>query len=336
MATYTKTVDPNGSADYASLSLWEAGEQALYSSGDIAIADCKRTGATKDMTAVAINGWNAGVIPKIIVNSAYSHEGKWADTRASDGNYIYSLEVGNSIAILAQVNGTVVSALKLANNATSDYRYIVSYANVGGTIKGCLITSLGGVGIARSGINAVLLTTQTVTIYDNICFSLPGIGVNCSAVDSGSAFIYNNTVYGCTGGFQVSYLDGIAINNYAGNCSSYCYSADAFFTGTNNNVSSDGTANGTTVAINKTAYTDYFVDPANGDFHLKNTSQNLWGIASANLTSTFTTDIDGQTRANSDQFGISADYYVAAGGSWPHPTRTFNGPFYGPLRGSVL
>lgn len=33
MATYTKTVDPNGGADYTSLSAWEAGEQARYSSG---------------------------------------------------------------------------------------------------------------------------------------------------------------------------------------------------------------------------------------------------------------------------------------------------------------
>ena len=53
MATYTKTVDPNGGSDYLSLALWEAGEQGLYSSGDIAIADCKRTGATKDTTFLA-------------------------------------------------------------------------------------------------------------------------------------------------------------------------------------------------------------------------------------------------------------------------------------------
>jgi len=77
MATYTKVVDPNNGAgtDYTSLAAWEAGEQGLYSSGDIAIADCKRTGATKDTNSVTISGWTAGVIPKVIVNAAYRHEG---------------------------------------------------------------------------------------------------------------------------------------------------------------------------------------------------------------------------------------------------------------------
>ncbi len=74
-------------------------------------------------------------------------------------------------------------------------------------------------------------------------------------------------------------------------------------------MSSDATAPGINVAYNKTDFASYFTDHLNGDFHLTDTSLNLWGLSGTDISATFTTDIDGDTRSNWD---IGADEYVTA------------------------
>lgn len=313
MATYTKIVDPNNGAgtDYTSLLNWEAGEQALYTSGDIAIADCRRTGATKDTTAVAIAGWTSGVIPKIIVNAAYRHEGKWADQR-SGGNRVYILELntaGNHGIWVQHAGTTHIDGLQITG---STGQTAVQQEATGSTLN--LSNNIIRNHTPASA-RAVVRASQggVLAAWNNIIYGATAAGqdgIECAM----SANLYNNLVYGC-GGYGILRTAGVVApkNNVCMANTSGQFSGA--FTGSGNNVSSDASAPGTPAATNQTSYADYFVDPANGDFHLKASSQSLWGIASANLFANFTKDIDEQDRPNSDQFGIGPDLYVASGGS---------------------
>ena len=322
MATYTKTVDPNGGADYASIALWEAGEQTLYSSGDIAIADCLRTGATKDTTAVTVAGWTAGVIPKIIANAAHRHEGKWADTRASDGNYIYTLmtPTNNSAMLDVSVPGGVVDGL-LGDVQTPVNRGFGIRFRESGTGINCIVR-LGDVGSfsnADGFSTSMTVGGKTVSwincmAWDTNTFARSGQrGFYLNDFYQPTVNTYNCTVYGNS--YTIGFLGQNATRGKCFNSASFNCGTDFSTVGGDYNVSSDATAPGTNVAHNKTAYADYFVDHTNGDFHLKSTFDwTSWISTSANLYSTFTTDIDGNPRPNSDQFGIGADVKVAAGG----------------------
>jgi len=320
MATYTKTVDPNGGSDYASLNAWEAGEQTLYSSGDIAIADCRRTGAIKDTTAVTVAGWTTGVIPKIIVNAAHRHEGKWADQQAS-GNYIYKLSVTTAIASLTannnlvEVDGLVLDIL--GSNSYTSGGIAQSNGYSGLSVHGCLFFHNRG-DSPDGGATSALSNSSTITSYNNYFYNNIVIGYKRAAGDLwairsnyGNTYIYNNSVYDSNIGIARTNGNVYAINNLSLGCITDFLGA--FATGSDYNVSSDATAPGTNKATGKTAYTDYFVDPANGDFHLKDTSLALFGLSGTDLSGTFSDDIDGVTRTA--PWDIGADQYVDVGGA---------------------
>lgn len=311
---HKKTVDPNGGSDYTSLSAWEAGEQTLYNIHDIAVADCKRTGPTKD-TSVSINGWTVGVIPKIIVNPAHRHEGRFADTRVSDGNYIYTNRpAGYTHNITVYPRNAFISGLvaDMSNGSVYDGVGVKTDA-AGTTVEDCIFKNAVGNDAWGLQIEASYFTGRNNVIYGFKNSAGGGIKVSFGV---SNARLENNTVYNCYRGVRSYSNSATFINNIVlgSTLENFKSSYDVYGAASTCNVSSDATAPGTITAHNQEDYSDYFVDPANGDFHLKDTSQNLWGIASANLYPTFTTDIDGDTRPDSDQFGIGVDFYVAAGG----------------------
>ena len=309
MAVYPKTVDPNGSADYARLSLWEAGEQALYVSGDEAIADCWRKGPLKDTTQVTVGGWPTGVIPKIIVNAAHRHEGEWADVRASDGNYVYIISPSTGTCITLEAQYAEIQGVAAQTSGGSGYIAVV-YAKAPDTVVANNILRVTATGYRQHGYKLLDNSLSNAVVYNNIVYktgaSSSTYGVECRP-SPGAGKVYNNTVYGFDNGITLdtsqtaknNYVSA-ALNGYLSCSNTLC----------DYNVSSDTTAPGTNVAHNKTDYADYFVDPANGDFHLKAPSLSLWGLTGTDLSTTFTTDIDGQTRVNWD---IGADEYITSG-----------------------
>jgi len=321
MTTYTKIVDPGGSGDYTSLSAWEAGEQTLYASGDIAIADVRRTTSAKDTTAVTISGWTTGVIPKIIVNSAYRHQGKWEDQIGGTGNYIATLSpVSTSACITISVSQAGVDGILIDCLGSGNYFNIgISHTTQSGIeILNSIIRNSHSASSTSGTPYGILLGTTTTT-YDNIVrnvalqgFSKTSGGGTALKVAYGNNRIDNVTVYGSDIGISRTAGNAYIRNTAVFNCTT-CFSGT--FGSSSNNVSSDATAPGTTVTTGQTAYTDYFTSPSTGDFTLKASSQTLWGIASANLTSIFTTDIDGESRPDSDQFGIGPDYKATSGGA---------------------
>lgn len=145
---------------------------------------------------------------------------------------------------------------------------------------------------------------STSYVYNNIIY-----GVNrCIEGNSSSSYAYNNTCYGA-GTSSYGILRLIGVNNYAGNFDTQDYYS--LTAGSDYNVSSDATGDdvGSNNSINKTSYTDYFTDIGSGteDFHLK-TASYLIGIGTSSISSTFTTDIDGETRSSWD---VGADEMAA-------------------------
>ena len=320
MEIHTTIVDPGGSGVYTSIAAWVAGEAALsvsesWASGDIAFADCRRTTSAKDTSAVTVSGFKEGIIPKIVVHANYRHQGVWADRRdGGTGNYIYHLSVSSNSIILYFSTGTADGStldgmcVSFASNSTAEYKNVCDISDSVCIIKNNLLFNLAEKG-HRRGVRYAGYRDNTL-IHNNIIVNFASYGISSTL---GDIYIYNNIIYYSTVGITTS--DGgspVVKNNYCGANSSGDYSMATG--GGDYNVSSDASAVGANKATGKNSYTDYFVDLANGDLHLKDTSYNLWGINSENLTATFTTDIDGDTRPNTDQFGIGADYYVAPAG----------------------
>jgi hypothetical protein len=309
MATYTKVVDPNNGAgtDYTSLAAWEAGEQTRYSSGDIAIADCKRTGAFIDTSVLTLYGWTVGVIPKIIANASYRPtftSGSWTG---------YILSTGADDNIRYWHDGCIIDGLIVKPTSNKHGVYVISGS---GTLEIANSIIDGGGSSTGSGITTAVALTANVK-NSIICgfsnTSSGGVGVY---VQGSSAIVNcdNVTIYNCRYGALRTSGTMVMRNCLVLNKVEQCFYQAS--NGSDYNISSDATAPGINVAINKTSYTDYFVDPANRDFHLKASSFDLFGINSENLYSTFTTDIDGDNRPNSNQFGLGADYYQASGSSF--------------------
>lgn len=306
MSEYTKTVDPNGGSNYTSLSAWEAGEQTLYSSGDIAIADCKRTGATKDTTALTISGWTTGVIPKIIVNSNYRHEGKWADTRVSDGNriYILSVSIESGYVLDLNVDNIYVEGLSFENtHADYNYNALNGWNRPTITVKNCIGYRQSG---GWTGYNPGIFALSHGKLINCIGINLHASTGSCAFFPWTSAYLYNCTAWS-TNGIGIKTDSSTIVKNCASFAGAAAFSG-SFDSSSDYNVSSDSTALGTHKATTKTSYSTYFEDYSNGDFHLKDTSYNLWGLAGTSLSGDFTTDIDGETRVNWD---IGADEFIS-------------------------
>lgn len=332
MAVYEKIVDPGGTGDYTSLTAWEAGEQGLYSSGDTARAVCKRTTSAKDTARCQISSWTSGVIVEITVHPDYRHEGRWSDTRTG-GNYVYALEwaaTGNYSHALftSDPNTTKFSGLLIQISNMSGYTLpcAIGMSHTAGLkhIDGCIVKN-GGTTSSICGVNqfqgAGLVLCTNSTAYDFIGYaSCRGFGNNVGATTE----FYNCTAYNCLTGFSSNTTNNVLKNCAALNCTT-CFSSTVS-TSSDYNVSSDTTAPGTNTAKSKTAYSDYFVDTSAGDFHLKGSSSTLWGLAGVDLSTTFTTDIDGQTRSNWD---IGADEYVATGDSLTASPITTGSPTVG-------
>lgn len=305
MTEYVKTVDPNGGADYSSLNLWEDGEDDLYQSGDVAIADCRRNGSAKDTTAVNVNGWTTGVEARVVVNPAYRHEGKWADQR-SDGKYAYVIESSSTHPVYCTSNDVNLFGLLVRNDGGG---YSNSVQLVG---QRCTLNeSIVQVTAKSARHRGVYVNSANGGVRNVIVYSLHASPSEWAYQKNGGVgWAYNCGAYNMGFGFgRGGAIDWDVTNCWALKCNDpYTDTSGAYIHG-DHNVSSGSYAPGTTVAVNKTSYTDYFVDPANGDFHLKAPAQQLWGISGQNLSALFTTDIDGQTRTAWD---IGADEYVTA------------------------
>ncbi|GKT09622.1 hypothetical protein [Desulforhabdus sp. TSK] len=169
MAVHTKIVDPNGGGDYTSLSAWEAGQQTLYSSGDTAVADCRRTGSAFESTSFTIAGWTSGVNIRIIANSSYRHEGKWANQQAG-GNYVVMCSnTGSKKAAITISQSTANNILiqGIVFDAPGNWCIDKTSAAPILTVEGCILNGGG-----RAGTRGIYANSNSIFI-NNILHDIP-------------------------------------------------------------------------------------------------------------------------------------------------------------------
>ena len=304
--TVTKIIDPDSGTgfDYASMSAFEAGEDAnLVTADQVIIGKCRCTGGTADTTAVVFGGWTCDATRYVQVwtdtSETYRHNGTY-----QTGNK-YRIELSSASPLTIQINNTNRMDLKVIGIASKPDR--TSSGTGMGPING---TSTAGAGstyvvdkcmfsysaASTGNVRCITGTSANITwtITNNISHLYRGNTI-FETTAGGTVTVYNNTMVGdnasTTTGYSRSGGTWTSKNNIGQDIST-CFSAN---TGQSYNLSDDATATGTG-SVASTTLT--FADKAGGDLHLasSDTAAMSAGLGPASDAVVPTTDIDENIR----------------------------------------
>lgn len=299
MATQLKKVVAPSGGDYTSLeACMNANEQNLVTADKY--FDVEISGdwtSAPDTTVVTLHNYTCDATRKITVYTT-------GDAK-HDGTFY-----GNAKAYVLQ------AATILSNNTASEFSTFQDMLFDGNSSEGEAFLNLGG---TDGGDDATIKRCIFIDFTANTLSSAATQNLlveNCMFIDcERSVYAESESttikVYNCTSlGGDYGFLRVLCQNCYSGE-----HSTEDFFTlaiGSDYCVSADTSANDecTNNTTGKTSYSDYFENVGAGaeDLHIKNTSNNLWGLSGTDLSGIFTDDIDGDTRSAWD---IGADEYVS-------------------------
>lgn len=298
--TVVKTIRASG-GDYTTLSAWEAANQGdLVTADEVRVAEC-------------YNDWPSGLNDAVNIDGSTTDATRYmAITVAAGHRHTGKPDTGFRI-----VRSAAYTAVVLFNDPYCRASWL-DVRNTG--FEGSTAIRQNGSNGSNSRVSRCIGRTTGTAAYVS-CFAGLAYTYQCLAIGGVQGFQGTGTygtfeMVGCvasgsTTGFQLDSpgTTGKRVANcVAYNCTTnYAGTFDAALSG--NNASSSGTMPGSS-NLSGIGASD-FVDAANNDFHLASGSA-LIG-AGANLYSTFTTDIDGDTWPSSGAWDIGFDYYVAAG-----------------------
>lgn len=282
-----------------------------------------------DTTAVTVSGYTTDATRYIKIytpnntsteaNNSQRHSGVW-DTGK------YRLEVTDNTSFVIgddyiNVEGLQIKSIAATTNTKGIYATTGSYDL---RIGFCIIAGDITTGHTGVGIN-VFQSTSIPYIFNNIIYDFnttSSYGLYTQQV--ATAYLYNNTVYNCTTGYNLNSRISYLYNNIAQSCT------DGYY-GTSNSTGDYNISNLANDAPSPSyrsnlATTVSFVGAGSSppDFHLDSNDTDALGHGVFDPGSgLFSEDIDGQTRSGT--WDIGADEYVYSG-----PTRS-NGSPYGNL-----
>ena len=324
MAESVKVVDPDlGSGyDYDSLFDWEAAQQAdIDTSNTIAVAKCRCTGGSADVTLFTIDGWTSSATDYIKIwtdtSETYRHSGVWSDSKV---RLVYSHAGLPFIKILenyVRIDGLQISNPNTASNGQGGIWYNTADAAGKLIVTNCIIKGPPTAAGDNSGITVTVATGATAVFVNNIVYDWAFCGILDADGTSGTIFyLYNNTIVSNgTHGFR-SFGNASAIilyNNLIQGSSDKNYSLDSCTAITSAaNISEDTSSPN---AALRSIVIDFLLE-ASDDYHLASTDTDAIG-AGTNLYNDavypFQTDIDGQDRGGAAAaWDIGADEYVSA------------------------
>jgi len=307
-----KVVAPSG-GDYTSLeSCMNAMETdaAFGGDGDLVGEDkyfdveISGTWSSADTTAVTIHNYTTDATRYINIYTTGDarHHGI-----ASSSYYILSnanniMNVGNSFV---KVDGLQFTGM------TTIYAVAITTSSASNIFKNNIVYLSSNPARESTGINIAGTYQSNNYVYNNIIYGFNqangGNGISVTGFDNTSNYIYNNTVYGNKIGIynygNSDYANGLRIVNNICNGNTTDYSLFKEATTATDNISEDTTSP-------NDEWDSTAVDFVNEgtDFHLAATADAI--DQGTDLSGTFTTDIDGDTRSGT--WDIGADEYAAA------------------------
>ena len=305
---------------YQSLNAWEAAEQTdLDTANNTHTVHCNRTNAGGiDQLECTVNGWTTSATDFITIT---------ADDFPADGIYdatLYLLENNDDSASALGILEDYVRIvnLQVLDTVTAAARDAIVIAAVGTSdirIDSCIIKGNCNGTALCSGINCAD-ADATVTVFNTIFTGFIS-GDNPADVSFAGIIVQNSTlvkIYNCTfyGNYRgirqsagtISTINCLSFNNtddFSGTVNAdYCASDDG-----------DGT-NAKTITQSADDWAALVVDAAGDDFHVTNTSSELYQTGNgATPKATFTDDIIGTTRDAVDlNWDIGAYELIAAVG----------------------
>jgi len=306
----TRTVRPAG-GDYTSLSAWDAGRQADLTGLGPEIAEC--SGNLSDTAQCVVDGWTttAADYIQIITPQADRHAGVWSASK-------YRLEVDQVFNRVLRIleDFVRVEGLQIRNtNTTADGYSCISYSDTTnnsavGLVDACIIRNSATSASQGHGVH-VLNTQGSYTVRNCIIYAAGGAALNLGIAFSGtrSSFVDNCTCIGATYGITQSADDTMTVRN------TYAHGGTDAYTGTMTRTdcshSSATVFAGSTASIAHSTANFVNVTATTEDYHLVSGASATLLTGGADLSGSFTLDIDGQTRSN---WSIGADEFVAVAG----------------------
>jgi hypothetical protein len=314
MAEVVKIIDPdNGSGtDYTSLSNWEAAQQGDLTTGardgEIAVAKCRSTGGTADTTAVTVDGWTTSATEYIKIwcdpAESYRFTGKW-DT----AKYRLSTNYSGYYCLQVWEQYLVVDGVQFYYFGSTGGCFNESAANSGSQYKftNCLFLINNSSGYGYHTYNWVNETRLYNCIFEAVTKSATGFRF----YSGGTGYLYNCDFVNLTTAVvrtdnPLNLINCLFFNNTTDATGTI---VDSYCATTNDNtkgLSAAGTGN---------RFSQTFTFTGARDYHLASNDAGAINYGS-DLSATFTTDIDGETRpTGANTWDIGADEYVAAGAS---------------------
>ena len=205
---------------------------------------------------------------------------------------------------------TIIENLEIRNSGGYGM-YLAGNCNV---VRNCFFRNSAGTGLH------VYYDAARDSVYNNIFFDIDSIGIEVSSY--GSNFLANNTVYGCGKGIFLN--SGNTVTNNACVVNNICWGngvdyrkvtgAAGFNANDTNNISGDnsiltiGNAQKNTGNVSSAQMGFLYTAAGSEDLHIRRSS--IARNTGANLSSFFTGDIDGNTRAGA--WDVGADENVWA------------------------
>jgi parallel beta-helix repeat protein len=300
---------------YASLFAWESAKQRdLVALNETETVRIEGNWTNPDTTQVSIDGWTTSPTNyiKIYTASDARHSGVW-------NNGKYRLEItapnwdGNAISI--HENYVRIDGLQISFTDNTAYGYGKIGILVSGAGGNILISNNIIRNQATAGIRRGIVLENSAKVWNNIIYNQASYGIEARWWSNSVSFLYNNTVYGSGIGIFVGDSHSvIAKNNISyNNTDNYIGVFDSLST---NNLSGPTQADAPGYSP-KNSTTVSFV--SSSDFHIASSDTSAKD-AGADISSEFTTDIDGQIRpglwdigADETTGGATATYLCSDG-----------------------